>query len=184
MNYIKTNHLSLLIIAFMIVSNLFGSAPMLGALDRTTVGNPWTFTSTGQGNGVIMASTTITAEKVGQTGTQITRINTGICYIKAYAATIAASSTAAVDCQATAVVDPSGASALTGVTMGDNVLVQLSTTTAQLSTAGNLGLTITGASASTTSGYIVLRIANMLGTTFTWPIGTAATGTASYIVTK
>src|SRR3990167_4610088 len=61
-----------------------------------------------------------TTVQVGSSGTDITRINTGTCYIKAYATTIAASSTATVDCQATAAVGSiSGAtSALTGVTMG------------------------------------------------------------------
>lgn len=178
MNYIKTNHLSLLIILFMVVSPFFSGSQMFGALDRTTVGNPWTFSGAVTHSGTVSNTSTVT---VGSSGTAMTRVNTGTCYIKAYAATIAASSTATVDCQATAVVDPSGASALTGVTMGDSVALTLSTTT-----AGTLymGLQVAGASASTTSGYITVRLTNMLGSTFTWPIGTAATGTATYIVTK
>ena len=64
--------------------------------------------------------------------------------------------------------------------MGDAVAVTLSTTT-----AGTLymGLQVAGASASTTSGYITVRLTNMLGDTFTWPLTGAATGTATYIVT-
>lgn len=45
MNYLKQNHLSILIIVFLVASSVFGGAgvPTLGALDRTTVSNPWTF---------------------------------------------------------------------------------------------------------------------------------------------
>ncbi len=48
MDYIKQNHLSILIILFMVGSALLGGskAPaqdIVGALDRTTVSNPWTF---------------------------------------------------------------------------------------------------------------------------------------------
>ena len=121
------------------------------------------------------------------TGTQFQRMNGGTCYIQAYATTIAASTTALVDCQATAAVGgitTANDTALTGVTFGDNVIANLSTTTAQSGTTGNLGLVVTGVSASTTSGYITLKIANMNGTTFTWPLTGAATGTASYFVTK
>lgn len=60
MNYIKTNHLSLLIIAFLVLSNLFGgSGQSLGALDRTTVSNPWTF-----GGAVTMSATTTLSDTV------------------------------------------------------------------------------------------------------------------------
>lgn len=48
MDYIKQNHLSILIIVFLVVPSLFGAQKYLaqnvyGALDRTTVSNPWTF---------------------------------------------------------------------------------------------------------------------------------------------
>jgi len=118
--------------------------------------------------------------KVGSSGTNVSRLNHGTCYLRPYAATIAASSTAAVDCQATAGWDADGASALTGVTDGDFVQATLSTTTA--GTTSN-GVALTGASASTTQGYIVLHVSNLTGTTFTWPTSGAASGTASYLVT-
>lgn len=118
--------------------------------------------------------------KVGTSGTTVTRINTGTCYIKAYATTIAATSTASVDCQATAAVSASGISALTGVTSGDVVSVNLATSTAG-TTFG--GLILAGASASTTDGYITLRLTNLTGTTYTWPVTGTASGTATYIVT-
>lgn len=54
MNYIKQNHLSLLIILFLVGSSLMGGTPNLGALDRTTVGNPWTF------SGAVTMSSTLT----------------------------------------------------------------------------------------------------------------------------
>ena len=114
----------------------------------------------------------------GTNGTAITRVNTGTCFIKAYSATISATSTAQVDCQATQ-NDSSAISALAGVTYGDNVIATLGT-----STAGTLGgLVLEGAAASSTSGYLTLYIANLTGTTYTWSTTAAATGTASYIVT-
>jgi hypothetical protein len=119
------------------------------------------------------------------TGTTIARINTGQCFIKPYATTIAASSTAVVDCQATAAVGSitGTTAALAGVTLGDNVVATLSTTTAGVAAASG-GIVITGASASTTAGYITETISNLSGTTFTWPVNAAASGTESYIVTK
>jgi len=61
MDYIKKNHLSLLIIAFLVVSNLFGGLVKFGALDRTTVGNPWTFSGavTMSGTNTLSGATTI-----------------------------------------------------------------------------------------------------------------------------
>lgn len=122
-------------------------------------------------------------------GTTFTRQNDGQCYLAPGVATIAASTTISIDCQATQAPGGSATyttSALTGVILGDNVLVQLSTTTAQTATqsGSGSGLSISGASASTTSGYITLRLYNGTGATFTWPVGSAASGTASYFVTK
>ncbi len=119
--------------------------------------------------------------KIGEAGTTLTRVNGGICYIKAYATTIAASSTATVDCQAKAAVGSSTTpgTALKGVKYNDPVIVNLSTTTAGTTFAG---LILAGASASSTQGYITLRLSNLTGGTFTWPTTGIATGTASYIV--
>ena len=116
--------------------------------------------------------------KIGSSGTAASRLNFGTCYIKAYAATIEATSTATVDCQGTAAVDASGISALTGVTFGDQVSLTISTTTA--GTTVN-GLSVSAAAASTTAGYITAQIYNGTGGTFTWPVTGVATGTASYI---
>jgi hypothetical protein len=120
--------------------------------------------------------------QVGSAGTSIPRVNVGICYLQPYAATITATSTVSVECQGTAVINTpalTNTSALRGVSSGDKVSVMLSTAT--VGTVVN-GLHIAGATASTTrAGYITLRVTNLTGGTFTWPIGTAATGTASYI---
>jgi len=115
----------------------------------------------------------------GSSGTAVARQNVGTCYIRPYAATIAATSTAKVDCQATAAWNASGMSALAGVTAGDIVSVTLATSTAG-TTLG--GLNVTGASASTTAGYIELYINNLTGTTYTWPTTGTASGTATYII--
>src|SRR3990167_5034013 len=84
---------------------------------------------------------------VGTSGTALTRINSGTCYLAPAAATIAATTTLAIDCQATAAVGASGSSALTGVASGDAVVVTLSTTTAGVL---NEGLSLKGATASST----------------------------------
>lgn len=117
----------------------------------------------------------------GCNGTQIARINSGQCFFAPAGTTITASTTVAVDCQATAMISTTAAAALTGVTLGDNVQVTISTTTSQV---GYGGLLLAGASASSTSGYITLRIYNATGGTFTWPVVGTASGTASYLVTK
>lgn len=121
---------------------------------------------------------------VGSTGTALARLNAGTCYLAPYATTIAATSSATVDCQATAAINLTTAinwSALPGVTFGDNPQMTLSTTTAG-TTVG--GLAITAAAASTTAGVISLRIYNATGATFTWPTTGTASGTASYLITK
>jgi hypothetical protein len=116
-------------------------------------------------------------------GTAVNRLNIGTCYIAPYAATISASSTVSVDCQGTlawnALGTSSATSALTGVSSGDAVQITLSTTTAGSTVAG---LKLGGASASTTSGHIELRVTNLTGTTYTWSTTAGiASGTAYYI---
>jgi hypothetical protein len=115
------------------------------------------------------------------TGTILNQVNAGFCYIQAYATTIAASSTAKVDCQGTAAVGgitTATNTPLTGVLAGDKVTGTLAT-----STSGTtfLGLDLVGMSASSTAGYIQLILSNDTGATFTWPTTGTATGTVSYI---
>ncbi len=114
-------------------------------------------------------------------GTAVTGLNFGTCFIKAYATTIAASSTGQVDCQATAIPIAGPGTALAGITYGDKIVATLAT-----STAGTLseGLDINAVAASSTAGWITLIIANNTGGTFTWPITGSATGTANYIALR
>jgi len=141
-------------------------------------------------NGLCVGSTCSVTQNdmtIGNSGTALERVNTNECYFAPSAATIAASSSVTVDCQATAAWHASGGSALTGVTSGDNVVVMLSTTTSSRSDGTVLagqGISITGCSASTTAGFIPCRVNNLTGTTYTWPTASAASGTASFIVTK
>lgn len=100
-------------------------------------------------------------------GTLESGFNFGTCYVQASSITIAASSTATVDCQAGTTGTQS---ALTGVSTNDNVSVQFSTTTPTTFQ----GLTVLGASASSTAGYITMKVYNGTGTTFTW-IASAST---------
>lgn len=108
-------------------------------------------------------------------GTTVQGLNIGKCVIFPYATTIAASSTAVVDCQAGAV---GTLAPLTGVTANDNVQITLASTTSSVSN----GLVLTGASASTTNGYITLRVSNLTGATYTW--AAAATTSISYISSR
>lgn len=100
---------------------------------------------------------------VGSSGSSLARINRGVCNIHAGANTIAATSTIQLDCQA-------GTGVLTALsnipawTAGDTVFVQQSTSTPTAIS----GLNLLGASASTTAGYITVRLANTTGTTYTW----------------
>ena len=157
------------VLAIFGVTKLFSSSNLAGGA------------STAFPNGLSIGGGTYDAgTSLGLTGTTFTQMNGGVCYIKAYATTIAASSSATVDCQATALVDQSSGrigSALTGVKVGDSIVASLSTTTTGV-TGG--GLDIAGVSASTTAGYIVIQIANQTGATYTWPTSGAATGTVQY----
>lgn len=102
-------------------------------------------------------------------GTVITAVNAGSCSIQAVANTIAASSTITADCQAgTAGVN----SPLAGITAGAGVQLTQGTTTSTV----YQGLTVLGASASSTPGYITLKLFNGTGATFTW----TATASSSF----
>ncbi len=125
----------------------------------------------------------------GCTGTVVNRLNMGFCYIQAYSATISASTTAQVDCQGQAAVAgllTATDTPLTGVSYGDSVVAELSTSTASGGASAGAspvfnGLDLLGSSASTTNGYITLLLFNATGKTYTWPTTGTATGTASYV---
>lgn len=129
------------------------------------------------------AASTLTGVTIGSTGTAITRINTGTCYFAPNATTIAATTTKAVDCQATAAYGASGESALPGIVAGSNVVLTLSTTTAGAISGPGSGLMLSGCTASSTAGYITCGLTAINGV-YTWPTSGTASGTASYIVTK
>lgn len=93
-----------------------------------------------------------TAIKIGgSSGSRVGPIITGTCaLILPGTNTATASTSISMDC------------AVTGVVSGDTVFASFATSTAITSTAG-LGWSIAGASASTTSGFITLRINNNTG---------------------
>lgn len=175
MNYLKQNHLSIAIIAFLVIQALSGGSASFGAVsaDTTTVGNPWIFSSTGLGKGVSMASTTITAFKVGLLSNQKSRVSSGSCTIRSDTNTIAASSTKQVDCQGGAVITTALAD-IPAWALGDTTFVSMSSSTPTTFA----GLTVLGTSASTTAGYITVNLYNGTGTTFTWTA--AASSSWSY----
>jgi hypothetical protein len=92
-------------------------------------------------------------------GTTITQVikGTGILVMPNYSS-LAASTTLAADI------------AVTGVVSGDTVFAQFAT-----STANGAGWEVVGVSASSTSGFITLRIINNTGTTATIPASIAST---------
>lgn len=169
----------LLVIALAVILGLAGvwffSAPLAGASNTTNVTNPWIFKED-----VIIGNDSGDTFKIGSSGTAFARVNGGTCFIRPYAATIAATSTAQVDCQGTGAWGANGASALTGVSFGDSVTATLGTSTSGTTLAG---LNVNAAEASSTAGFIVLYIRNLTGTTFTWPLTGTASGTAHYVAT-
>ena len=100
--------------------------------------------------------------KLGTNGTSLTAIKTGSCTIWAPANTIDATSTQQAECQSA--TNGTLASGLTGITSDSICYVTNASSTN--TTIG--GIVVGGASASTTAGSIVARIANFTGTTFTW----------------
>lgn len=118
---------------------------------------------------------------IGASGTTFSRINGGQCFFAPSGTTIAASTTRVVDCQATAFISTTTASALPGVSAGDSVQIEIATSTTGTTFAG---LSAQGCSASSTPGYITCNLYNGTGATFTWPTTGAASGTASYLVVR
>jgi len=121
--------------------------------------------------------------QIGVSGSALSGINFGTCYIKPWATTIAATTSVNVDCQGTAAVGSSTGlyltSALSNVSYGDTIILQLATSTNNSSAFG--GLVVSAVTASSTAGYIQLTLENLTGTTFTWPLTGVASGTAKYV---
>lgn len=88
-----------------------------------------------------------TAIKIGgSSGTRVGPVIASTCSLISASFTVAASTTVSMDC------------AVTGVVTGDTVFAQFATSTV----AGN-GWAIDGASASSTSGFLTLRVTNWTG---------------------
>jgi hypothetical protein len=110
MNYIKQNHLSLLIILWLVLSGIFGSSlPVnFGAAvnETTTISNKWVFNP-----GTL---------KLGSTGSALSLVKSGTCVLTSNTS-IAATTTGQATC------------ATTGSKAGDIVYLNLATTTTTLS---------------------------------------------------
>lgn len=99
-----------------------------------------------------------TALKVGGTnGSRVGLLSTGFCSLIAPSFTFAASSSVAVDC------------AVSGVVTGDIVEAWFAT-----SSSNGAGWLVTQSSASTTAGFITLRIVNNTGTSAVIPASLAS----------
>lgn len=109
---------------------------------------------------------------LGQSTSPITQILPGTCNIINYASTIAASTTAQVDCDAGTTGSPV---AIAGILSGDKIFIDPASTTPTTF----MGLDLLKAAASTTAGHITLWVANQTGTTFTW--ANSSTSSLSFI---
>lgn len=105
--------------------------------------------------------------KVGSSGSTVTQLLKGTCNLIG-AASIAATSTGVMDC------------AVTGVVVGDTVFVRSATTTS--ATGGMWGWDIAGANASSTSGFITVKLRNMTGVAGIPPI--TATSGIQYLILR
>lgn len=145
--------------------------------DPMTVGGAFTSTLGQVLSGNLTNTGTFTQ---GSTGTAFSRLNGGTCYVQPYATTIAASTTAQVDCQGTQAVGSTNTAndtALAGVTLLDSVQAIFASSTSKQSWGS---IDVVGASASTTPGFITLIVSNNSGGVFTWPTTGNASGTVSY----
>lgn len=111
--------------------------------------------------------------QLGSAGTALSELKSGTCTIFAYATTIAASSSAQVDCSGGAAL-----TAISGIQSGDRIFASLASTT---SSAG-MGLNIEWVAASTTAGYITMMINNATGAVFTW--ASTASSSIPYLVVR
>lgn len=144
MNYIKQNHLSILIILWLVFSPFFGGSQMLGALDRTTVSNPWTFAGAVTHSAAVALTSSF---KLGSSGTE--QVNQIVTTCNPTANTsIAATSTGYIFC-----------TGVTGVTSSDYVFASFATSTTGI---GN-NWAIVGSMASTTAGAVDIKIMNLTG---------------------
>src|SRR3990167_7116106 len=117
-----------------------------------------------------LSSTTVLGDfAIGSQGTKIDSANFGVCHLFTGAegalTTFSASTTIALDCQATSPKLGDAPAALTGVVANDTVLVQPSTTTPV--TGARTSFVVLGVSASTTAGFISVVLANESGADFT-----------------
>lgn len=138
---------------------------------------PASFTSTlaVSGASTFTAASTFTgAFTLGTNGTSMAAIKAGACTIWAPSNTITASTTQQIVCQGS--ITGNGIVAITGITT--DAICQL--TMASSTNTTLLGLDVQGASASSTAGNIVARLANLTGTTFTWSSAASSSNQWNY----
>lgn len=105
-------------------------------------------------------------------GTALARINSGTCNVDGESVSIGAFATRAFDCGG----GTFGATALTGITVGDSIFVSAPTTTP----AANNSIVVSGVAASSTPGFIVLTLTNASSSAVT--LGATATTSWNYWV--
>lgn len=159
MNFIK-NWAGLIALVVLAISAVFGSsvAPSFGASGTRFPNGLSTIAASSPAAGELLTSIL----QVGSNGTDLAGIKTGSCTIWASSQTIAATSSAQVECQSA--TNGTLASGLTGITADS--ICSLNNASSTNTTSGSI--VVAGVSASSTPGSIVARIANLTGGTFTW----------------
>ena len=163
----KTPVLSIAAIVLALAALAISGAVLLGAGHSSQkVGGTTNYDAQAPSAGFRLVSTATTASP--PVSARSSQASTSVrATFKRTAATIAAGSTASliVEAGTAGVISP-----LTGVSTNDNVSVEFSTTTPTT----YQGLTILGASTSSTPGYITMKVFNGTGAAFTW-IASAST---------
>lgn len=153
------------------------SQPLVGAVNARPAENYDPYIRTNGGYYSNLPIQTTGGMFIGATGSQINKIIEGQCVVFTNTATIAASTTATYDCDATSTATTNTEVAITGIQKGDYVVINNATTTGVYATG--TGLDTVGVVASSTNGYLSILFANQTGGTFTWP--TTASTTISFI---
>lgn len=135
---------ALVILAILGIMSMFGhKTSVFGSATACTDGYTCFTNLEAQGNFLTdLVATFAGGTKIGSSGTQLTQVLTATCSLIGNAS-VTASTTAAFDC------------AVAGAVSGDKVFAQAAT-----SSPSYMGFLITGASASTTSGFVTLKIFN------------------------
>lgn len=126
-------------------------------------------------NGFIVGPLNVSSSTIGTRGTSLAGIKTGSCTIWTPTATIAATTSAQVECQGA--TTGANISRISGITLDSSCTLTAASSSSSLYggiIVGNLSASSTSGTA--TSGTLLARLVNLTGGTFTW----SATASSSW----